>query len=326
MEPKPSTRSIFSLVHFCLHGVELDVNVNIPEWPTGSASPPRRWHILVDHVGAQLAESHLIRAGTPQWQWEGDPTNQQQECSLMVTGGPGTGSATRFTINWQARTVNVSYTHAAHGGWQGTKDLLNRWVVPMIARTTAHDLPLHAATVSHHGEALLVAGDSGAGKSTLTAALVNAGGELMGDEPAVIHITTDQVQVWPGEAQLRLTQGSAPTGLQLAGHQYGKSSYRRTTSQPGYTPMPVLAICLLGPRMEGKHPRVTPLSVDRAINALMAQRYAHASASQVTRRDFATAVRAAHTRRVVQLQLPDDLQQLPFAAEELWALVKAAVE
>ena len=329
------------MVRYCLHGVNLELVEEVLAWPRSATQATPAWAVRVDHEGAALTEAGLVRAGAPQWHWTGEPTAPAGVATLTVTGGPGEGSATRYIVDWPARTIEVAYTHAAADGWAGTVELLTRWVVPMIARASADDLPLHATTVMLDGQALLIAGPSGAGKSTLTAALLDAGAELLGDEPAVVRAGEGRFSVWPGEATVRLHQagqpaaeppaaapptGRPPAGTQRAGTRFGKAVFRSITPHPGDKPIPVLALCLLGPRHAGAQPQLTALPADVALTRIMAERYSFPGRPSAVRSDFAAAARVASTGRVVELQMPNSLEQLESAAASLWDAAQGAVE
>ena len=356
-------------MRYCLHGVNLELAEDVPAWPRSAKQATPAWAVRIDHEGAALTEAGLVRAGAPQWHWTGEPTAPTGVATLTVTGGPGEGSATRYIVDWPNRTIEVAYTHAAADGWAGTVELLTRWVVPMIARASADDLPLHATTVMLDGQALLIAGPSGAGKSTLTAALLNAGAELLGDEPAAVRVGEGRLSVWPGEATVRLHQAgqpaaqlahphpeappkkawlaefstfaeppaaeppaaapptpAPPAGTQLAGTRFGKAVFRSITPHPGDKPIPVLALCLLGPRHAGAQPQLTALPADVALTRLMAERYSFPGRPSAVRSDFAAAARVASTGRVVELQMPNSLEQLQSAAASLWDALRGAVE
>lgn len=319
--------------------MRLDLAEDLPAWPRSATQADPAWAVRIDHIGTALTEAGLVRAGDPQWRWTGEPTAPTGVATLTVTGGPGEGSATRYVVDWAARTIDVAYTHAANGGWEGTVELLNRWVVPMIARAAAEDLPVHATTVMLDGQALLIAGPSGAGKSTLTAALLNTGAELIGDEPAVVRVPEGRLEVWPGEATVRFHDAGpaapphdaepdplAPAGTQRAGSRFGKAVYRRISPHPGDELITVLALFLLGTRHGGTQPHITALRADVALTRLMAERYSFPGRPPAVRSDFATAARVASTGRVFDLQMPNSLERLESAAASLWDAAQGAVE
>lgn len=343
-------------VHYRLHGVDLNLAEDVPAWPRSATQAATAWEVRVDHVGAELVASKLVRAGSPQWHWHGEPSSPEGEATLTITGGPGEGSATRYVVNWPDRTINVTYTHAASDGWDGVVELLSRWVVPMIARAATEDLPLHATTVRLNGRAVLIAGPSGAGKSTLTAALLNTGAELLGDEPAVVQASRGRLSVWPGEASIRLHEpltsapevptslatfellhpdvpnldppraSEAPAGTHRVGTRFGKSVFHSTASHSGDEPIPVLALCLLSPRHADGQPTINVLPPDAAFTRVMSERYSFPGRPAAVRSDFATTARVASTGRVVDLHLPDKLDRVPVVASTLWDVLQGAVE
>jgi hypothetical protein len=309
-------------VRYCLHGVGLELAETVPAWPLSDNEALPAWTVRVDHAGNELINAGLVRSGDPQWEWTGEPARAEGVATLTVTGGPGDGSATRYVVNWPNQTISIAYTHAGNGGWDGTLELLNRWVVPMIARATSGDLPLHATTVQNHGQALLLAGVSGAGKSTLTAALVNAGAQLLGDEPAVVTARAGQSAVWPGEASVRLVDAAAPAELAPAGTRFGKSVYRTAVPHQSGHPIPVLAICLLAARHNGASPRLTRLAPAQAFTELMAQRYSFTGTREVIRSDFVAASQVAAATPVFHLAMPQGLDRLNAVAPGLWDLLE----
>jgi len=64
-------------------------------------------------------------------------------------------------------------------------------------------LLLHAATVEKDGRAVILTGESGAGKSTLAALLGERGWRLMGDEFALLDMTTDALMPFPRAVSLK---------------------------------------------------------------------------------------------------------------------------
>jgi len=311
-------------VRYCLHGVGLELDEYVPAWPRWESNTGPAWTVHVDHVGNDLFDAGLVRAGNPQWNWTGQPARPEGLSTLTITGGPGDGSATRYIVDWSNQTIAIAYTHAKDGGWDGTLELLNRWVLPMIARAASGDLPLHAATVMRHGQAILLAGASGVGKSTLTAALVNAGARLLGDEPAVVVAREGKCTVWPGEASVRLDGGEAPAGLVPAGTRFGKSLYRSTDPHRGERPIPVLAVCLLAARRSGAHPQLNQLAPAQAFTELMAQRYSFPGKPVVIRSDFVAASHVVDTTPVFHVAMPEGVRHLDAAALELWDQLQGA--
>jgi hypothetical protein len=65
--------------------------------------------------------------------------------------------------------------------------------------------PLHASTIDVGDGYAAFVGDSGAGKSTLVALLAQRGHEVIADDECFLHIANnDEVEAWPGIAQLKL--------------------------------------------------------------------------------------------------------------------------
>ena len=72
------------------------------------------------------------------------------------------------------------------------------WIINwQIIRQRDDYLQLHAATLEHRGEALLLPGEPGSGKSTLTAGLLSRGWSYLCDEFALIDPATRRVQPFP---------------------------------------------------------------------------------------------------------------------------------
>lgn len=64
-------------------------------------------------------------------------------------------------------------------------------------------LLLHAATVEKDGRAIILSGESGSGKSTLAALLGERGWRLMGDEFALVDLTTGMLAPFPRPVSLK---------------------------------------------------------------------------------------------------------------------------
>jgi hypothetical protein len=331
--------------------------VKVESWPLLNEPAADRWTVHVDDVGKALRDQNLVRSGVPRWRWDGDVAHPHGSFELTITGGEGEGSATLFRVDWASRTLSVAFTHADEGGWFGTADLLNRWIVPMIARALG-DLPLHACSVARNSSALLLAGDSGTGKSTLTAALVSSGWGLLGDEPAVVQTGDTKLGVWPGAALLRLlpeaaglmesngrtSDGRSPrtassdTGsssgpenggqevtLRRAGSLNGKLSFFNPNPNSSSEPVPVKAIAFIGPRTADGGVVLQRLTPREALARLIGVRYSAPNRPDVVKADLAPMAHVAASERVIEIQLPNGVHLLPDAATQLEGLLAECV-
>lgn len=90
-------------------------------------------------------------------------------------------------------------------------------------------------------------------------------------------------------------------------------------------PVPVLGVCLLGPRHSGVHSHMARLPAEVALTRIMAERYSFPGRPPVVRSDLAAATRVAATGRVLELRMPDELDRLAPAAASLWDAVRDVV-
>ncbi|MCP5027200.1 MAG: hypothetical protein GY929_13040, partial [Actinomycetia bacterium] len=86
-------------------------------------------------------------------------------------------------------------------------ELIERFLVTQITRRSLDHTPellhIHAGTVAHQDQGLMVYGPSFAGKSTMVGALVQAGCAFLSDESAAIDPATARVRGWPKPLSLR---------------------------------------------------------------------------------------------------------------------------
>lgn len=305
-------------VRHCVHGVTVVVDTEIAGWPTGAPSTDE-WRLEIDAEGTGL--NPLVRSGVPRWAWDGDTSVAEGRPVLTLTGGPEPGSATTFAVDWSARTIHVSFTHADAGGLVGSVEILNRWVLPVIARQQASVVALHASSVLTEFGAIVLAGDSGAGKSTLTAALCDQGATLLGDEPVLVEPVDVGSRVWPGEPALRLadpgdvdperaaTERAVPVeGTRLSAVRFGKSVLVPAAALDGTRPADLAALCLLEPRSDAAAvPVIGPITGPAVLTRLMDMRYNRTGGHAIARRDFGViAAIAASATPIRTVRLPDD--------------------
>lgn len=315
-------------VRYCLHGVVFALPFTVPGWPRAQSYDGTEWQVLIDDVGDAL-HGH-VRSGPARCQWLGDPVAGIGVSELLLTGGPGTGSATMFGIDWDTRRIEVAFTHSDSGGLAGSLQLLARWVVPMIARAQRRAVPLHATSVVVGGRALVLAGDSGTGKSTLTMGLIGAGARLMGDEPVVIEPTPGGLLVWPGEAHLRLRTDSQLVGrrvpsLVYEGVHLGKAHMRAADPTTEDHAIPLQAVCLLTrAAKDAPSPAAVALTPGQAMARLMDLRYSSADLPAVVKTDFVSVSVLAASGRVLELRLPEGVEQLIASCRRLPELIAGA--
>lgn len=296
----------------CLHGVHLRTSADIDWWPRCSAPVARPWELTIDPSGADLHLAGLVRAGAPQWAWTGLPAGSERTTQLLFSGGDGMGSARRFVIDWEARTICVTLAQPHPHRLRGTLDLVARWVLPLIARVARTVLPVHATSLVVDGRALVVMGASGAGKSTVTAALGAAGATVLGDEPVLLEPTGEGVDVWPGEPVLRLLPATtAMFGNALASTRparaAGKVLFGPSDPGDGSTSVPLLAVCVLGPRHDGasRAPSAFLMEGPRAFMALAGNGYAQAQRADLARSDFEVTAAVVERAPVVSVSMPN---------------------
>jgi energy-coupling factor transporter ATP-binding protein EcfA2 len=168
------------------------------------------------------------------------------------------------------------------------------------------DLVLHASGVAtHDGRGVLFCGPPGRGKSTIAATLAAAGRPVIGEDGIALTLRPgESVLAWPGPAGVRLSP--SPGGI------------KRTEPTPGRlettTPVPVSAVALLDPRVQGG-PTHERLPGTTAL-ALLSAHAMYAGAVRLPR-VFSQLARLAAEVPVHRVQMPDDLSVAPAAAQWL---------
>jgi hypothetical protein len=171
------------------------------------------------------------------------------------------------------------------------------------------DLVLHASALVEDGRAVAFCGPAGRGKSTLAYRLATARRPLLAEDGlAVTPEGAGGWRAWPGPKGVRLLQGDVP----------GKRTHVVDPEAELEEPAPLAAAVVLDERTGG------PLEVERlhpveGVQALMAN--ATFVPPEGTRRAFAAIARLAERVPVHRARLPNDLDGIVPAGEELLARV-----
>ncbi len=131
------------------------------------------------------------------------------------------GNNVRTLCDTRSGAIDISVAADDPGTcWVASHSL---FTIPLIDLLKRHGrYSLHAASLSHDGHGLLIAGTSGSGKSTLTLALLRAGFDYLGDDmvflvndqigvqalgfPDEVDVTPDTVRFFPELSHLREVQ------------------------------------------------------------------------------------------------------------------------
>jgi hypothetical protein len=257
------------------------------------------------------------RQGPLHWQWH--DSGHRSQSWLDLSGG-AVPSAGRLDVAWPERRIDVR--HSLDGVADPLLDMLNRWVLPDIARWERQAVPLHGAALELAAGAVVICGPSGRGKSSLAAALLARGATLLADEPTCV-VAQPGPLLLPGCSRLRLVAAAAAqlADLGLLGRDapLDWAGKRVISTEPSSaTARPLRALLLLDPRHSGGPPlRLQALSPEQALPALMAERYCRLHHPERRRHDLTQLAALVSELPVWRASLTDDLSQLERVAEEL---------
>lgn len=216
-----------------------------------------------------------------------------------LIGLPPTG---RFLLEPDAARVIVD-----HDGDDG--ELLEHRIVSSAICTllaARGDLVLHAAAVEVDGRAVAFCGPTRRGKSSLARALGESGHGVLGEDGVVIGLDGEVPTAFPGARGVRVRGRDSDGGRRV-----------ELLPDPGPgepPPCPVGALVLLGER--GEKFEVEALEPARAL-ALLTSNLVHSGGRASLTAAFADLARLLHSMPAFRVSLPDDLGELPAAAERL---------
>jgi hypothetical protein len=172
------------------------------------------------------------------------------------------------------------------------------------------DLVLHASAVGVGGRAVIFCGPTGRGKSTLALALGEAGYGVLAEDGVAIDLEGGEPVAYPGARGIRV-RSLDPDGT------------RRTDLVPdpasgAPAPGPVAAVVLLGER--GEALAVEPLGPARGL-ALLTPNLTHSGGRAAISSAFGRLARLLHTVPAFRASLPEDLDALPGAGDDLLARI-----
>lgn len=211
-----------------------------------------------------------------------------------------------FLVEPDARRVRAYPLQDTGPRWQ---HVMVATAIPLLLSELG-DLVLHASAVVEGGRAVAFCGPAGRGKSTLAYRLATAARPLLAEDGLVLTPGADDGGwlVWPGPKGVRLLNGNEP----------GKRTHVVDPAAEMEEPAPLAAAVVLDERAAG------PLEVERlepvqGVQALMANATFVPGAS--TRRTFSSLARLAERVAVHRARLPDDLDAIVPAGEELLSRV-----
>ena len=286
-----------------------------PSQPLGS--PASCWQVSLAMAEPPRPGDPALRQGPLHWQWH--ESGSRSRSWLELSGG-AVPSAGRLDVAWQERRIDVR--HSLDGVADPLLEMLNRWVLPDIARWERGAVPLHGAALELAAGAVVICGPSGRGKSSLAAALLARGATLLADEPTCV-VAQPEPLLLPGCSRLRLVAAAAAEladlGLLGGAGPLDWAGKRVISTEAGSArPRPLRALLLLDPRHSGGPPLLLQdLSPEQALPALMAERYCRPNHPERRRHDLLQLAALVSGLTVWRASLTDDLSQLAWVAEEL---------
>jgi energy-coupling factor transporter ATP-binding protein EcfA2 len=312
-----------------VHGVVVESSLEMPDWPISrDGTPAETWRVEVDR--GRVLDTDPIDRDLDRVRGTLTLTNDEAGERLVLTvTSPEDGAATTIMANLADRTIDVRSDI-----WVPASDaqlllLLSARILPAIAALTRGSAALHATAVQIGGQAIAVCGRSGAGKSTLAAALIGAGGQLLGDEPVLVDASAGGAVAWPGVNSLRLGEGSdAIARLERLGWASVTGHDKVVVTPPprptSDLPLPLAAVLILGARLPGAAlPTIVRLNPMSAVTALMRESYLTAGSVGTPGRRFSGAAPVVAGTSTFDVQLPDDVERL---ADSVAALLRAVVD
>ena len=209
----------------------------------------------------------------------------------------------RFRLEPERRSITTDAFEAT----QAWEDRVLNAIVPFLLGACG-DLVLHAAAVADGERAVLVAGRSGHGKSTLAAALARHGAELLSEDGVVLTRDGERTLAWPGPWGIRLRPAGADPRAPKVVHGQAEDGTRTD-------PVEVAALAVLAPR-GGETLELRKVGLAEALPATFTNLFVGRLAQR--QEAFSAAAGLLRSTPAYELRVPDDLDGIDAAAEELW--------
>lgn len=311
-----------------VHGILVTVDFTAPAWPKATSAdlvdgdPP--WTLRIEVSARDRAIWPQPPVGKVDVMW-----SEQDGGPVVEIRGGREPAVARFVVDWELRRIDVR--HSADDR-TGALEIVNRWLLPIIARAELGVVPLHGTCVATPHGRVVVVGDSGRGKSSLTAALVLAGSLIVGDEPTCVVADLAGPRVLDGVGLLRIDQatadrlgvGSCPDVAVLEDFEDSADKLAMIGLRPYPHVDHLLAVVILGERQaELESVLVEQLTPSEAFRELFEHRYSRPTLAHNVRADFVHLAPFVSTVPVVRATFPDDLDALAAAAPELISALTA---
>ena len=145
------------------------------------------WRDPIDHLARLYAAYPVSPGGIADFSVRLEPAGPLRQWlrpSIFITGDHGLAEAAPMSLRHGLLAAEMGMNLQMALGWR-------------------RHLLLHASSVEKDGRVLVMTGESGSGKSTLAAQLGERGWRLMGDEFALLDLTTGQIFPFPRLVSLK---------------------------------------------------------------------------------------------------------------------------
>ena len=303
--PKPATYSLYGL------RVRSDLPLPLaPERNDGADLTVRFAGLIPRSVPMPLSK---------EWRREGD--------QWLLRFQNHTGQVLEFRYDLGGKSINIRQSYPE------PSDTLFVLMCPAFAAALHLQgrLALHATSLVHNGEAILLMGSSGTGKSTLAAALAFAGLPFHADDISALSWDNGRPVVQAGYPRLKVTPGicealglpaNALRPLFAAAPEYPETWVDCAVLPGGFhcAPAPLRTIYLLSGRSAGlQTPRLETLSPGQAAMAMVRFLYGTPWLATPAASAMQFCARIAATTAVRRLWLPEGLENLHESARAIIA-------
>ena len=309
-------------------------------------------HCIVGARPGGLPESPVVRLCVSRFECAPGPVKRYAPIDLLVRDHDVNGEEIlRSDTVWPGSRMCVRM--AASGRWieldwwdSDTADFtrLDRVLRPYFlgnligsALRLSGEVVLHGNAIQRGKQTVAWVGRKGVGKSTLAAAFVASGGQLLSDDQVVVRRDSSGwlpsrglsiIRLWPRSAAV----ASSAEGVTFIPHRHPriKGVIEVPDQAMGWTPAPLAAICVLGPRLTGEsRPSIRLLRAGARLHAVHPHRLAARSlplSENQARAEFQQFGKLTAEVPVFEVRLPDALGTLREAVERLWQALTPGAE
>ena len=310
---------------YTVGGLTLESELSFPELPPAAANGPADWTFA---LGSR-------RPRPPQGRWFHRWTAPQGRIWLSF-GRDEEAYILRFARTATFRVMHDRRAILCEGASlvprRTIRHLLLNQVFPLALTSTR--CVLHASGVLDRGGVIGFAGQTGSGKSTLSAAVSQAGAQLMCDDALVIDERRDGMHAVPMYGSVRLWPDSLRTlfdndaeRFPTAAHYNHKRIVKLAAVDAAISPAPLRVLCVVAPKPQLKRARavtVRRLSRRDAVMRLMPVAFQlDVEDRNVLHASFERLARLVEHVPVVELAYPWRLSALPRTAHDVLAALAA---